>query len=320
MRVLITGVTGFVGTHLAEALLQSRQKPEVWGLVRWDSDRRALGRLEPDLRLAEGDLTDAPSMVRVLQQARPEIVFHLAAASTVAGSWSAPADVLAVNTIGELNLFEAMRSVGIEPRTVVASSAEAYGRVQPSELPIVEETPFRPVSPYGVSKAAQDLLAYQYHVAYGLPIIRLRAFNHTGPRRPDRFVCSSFACQIAEIEAGMRPPKLLVGDLNIVRDFTDVRDAVRAYLAAAQRARGGEVFNLCSGRAVTIREVLDILLAQSTVPVEVEVDPRRLRTADLPVLYGDNAELTATTGWRPRLPLETTLRDLLDHWRTQVGS
>lgn len=318
MRVLITGVTGFVGSHLAEALTRPGAEHEVWGLVRWDSDQHAMDALGANVQRIEGELKDATSMVRVLQTVEPEVVFHLAAASTVAGSWSAPAEVVEVNVLGQVHLLEAMRSLSMDPMTVVASSAEAYGQVRPHELPVTEETPFRPVSPYGLSKAAQDLLAYQYHVGFGLPIVRLRAFNHTGPRRPDRFVCSSFARQIAEIEAGLRPPRLLVGDLSVVRDFTDVRDVARAYWLAATRARGGEAYNLCSGRQTTIREVLDLLLGMSEVAIEVEVDPARLRAADIPVLYGDHTELTGATGWRPRIGLETTLRDLLELWRERV--
>jgi GDP-4-dehydro-6-deoxy-D-mannose reductase len=317
VRILITGVTGFVGSHLAQALVRDGDVAQVWGLVRWDSDLQVVAGL--GLELIEGDLKDGSSMVRVLQTACPDVVFHLAAASTVSGSWSTPADILHVNALGQVNLFEAMRSLSVEPLTVVASSAEAYGQVQPNELPVTETAPFRPVSPYGVSKAAQDLLAYQYFAGFGLPIVRLRAFNHTGPRRPDRFVCSSFARQIAEIEAGLRAPRLLVGDLSVVRDFTDVRDVTRAYWLAATRARAGDVYNLCSGRQIAIREVLDALIGMSDVEIEVEVDPARLRVADIPVLYGDHSKLTGATGWRPHAPLETTLHDLLVHWRSHLA-
>jgi GDP-4-dehydro-6-deoxy-D-mannose reductase len=318
MRVLITGITGFVGGYLAEHIVERHGEAAVWGLARWDSPTDSLRPLQPLIKMVTGDLTDAASLVRALQAARPDIVFHLAASSTVASSWGTPGEILKVNTIGQVNLFEALRTLNLEPTIVIASSAEAYGQVGESEMPIEEDQPFRPVSPYGVSKACQDLLAFQYHFAYGLPTIRLRLFNHTGPRRPSRFVCSSFARQIAEIEKGQAAPRLQVGDLNVVRDFTDVRDIARAYWAAAIHGKPGEAYNVCSGSPASIRQILDRLLAESDQKVEVRVDPGRLRPADVPVLYGSRAHFSETTGWEPVIPLSTTLRDLLDWWRAAL--
>jgi len=318
VRVLITGITGFVGTYLAEHIVERHGEASVWGLARWDSPTDNLRPIQPLIRMVIGDLTDASSLVRALQASRPDIVFHLAASSTVASSWGTPGEILKVNTIGQVNLFEALRTLNLEPVTVVASSAEAYGQVGESDVPIDEDQPFRPVSPYGVSKACQDLLAFQYHHAYGLPTIRLRLFNHTGPRRPDRFVCSSFARQIAEIEKGLVPSRLEVGDLNVVRDFTDVRDVARAYWLAAIHGRPGEAYNVCSGSPASIRQILDRLVAESGQKVDVRVDPGRLRPADVPILYGSRARFTDTTGWEPVIPLATTLRDLLDWWRSAL--
>lgn len=318
MRVLITGITGFAGRHLAELLVEQHREAEVWGLARWDSPRETLGPLEAVLTLVTGDLTDAGSLVRALQASKPDVVLHLAAASTVSSSWATPAEVMAVNALGTVNLLEAVRTLDLEPVVVLAGSAEAYGAVASGELPVREAQPFRPVSPYGVSKAAVDLLGHQYHAAYGLKIVRLRIFNHTGPGRPDRFVASSFARQIAEIERGRRAPVLEVGNLDVVRDFTDVRDVARAYWAAVVHGEGGAAYNVCSGKPVSIRRLLDLLCAQSTGRVEVRVDPGRLRAAEIPVLYGDASAFVEATGWQPAIPLEQTLHDILEWWRERV--
>jgi len=318
VRILITGITGFVGAWLARYLVEDLREPTVYGLVRWSSNRDSLKGLTPALTLVDGDLRDGASLVRVAQSARPELVFHLAASSTVASSWSTPAELMDVNVIGQVKLFEALRTVDLTPLVVVASSGEVYGRAA-GDGPAEEATALAPLSPYAVSKAAQDLMAFQYHAAHGLPTIRLRLFNHTGPGRPDCFVASSFARQIAEIEAGLRPPLLEVGNLDAVRDFSDVRDVVRAYWLAARRGRPGAAYNVCSGRPVAIRELLDRLLSLSTAPAEVRLDPGRLRQADVPALYGDPRRFREATGWRAEIPLERTLGDLLDHWRARIA-
>jgi GDP-4-dehydro-6-deoxy-D-mannose reductase len=319
MRILVTGITGFAGRYLAEHLVERLPDAAIWGLVRWNSEIEALGPVAPLIRFVEGDLADAPSLMRALRTAQPDVLFHLAAASTVSSSWITPAEVLQVNAVGQVHLLEALRSLEMAPRLVVACSGEEYGAVPSEQLPATEATPLAPVSPYGVSKAAQDLLAGQYAAAYAMPIVRLRFFNHTGPRRPPRFVASSFARQIAEIEAGQRPPRLKVGDLDVVRDFTDVRDVVRAYWLAASQGKPGAVYNVCSGRPVTIRQLLDRLLAMSDEAVEVRVDPGRLRTADIPELWGSHRCFTEATGWEPVIPLEQTLHDLLEWWRREVA-
>ncbi len=318
MRVLITGVTGFAGRHLASLLVEHHREAEVWGLARWDSPREELRPLDAVLTFVTGDLTDAGSLVRALQASKPDILLHLAAASTVSSSWGTPAEVMAVNVLGTVNLLEAVRTLDLDPVIVLAGSAEAYGLVDEGDLPVSEHQPFRPVSPYGVSKATVDLLGHQYHAAYGLRVIRLRLFNHTGPGRPDRFVASSFARQIAEVERSRRAPVLEVGNLDVVRDFSDVRDVARAYWAAAVHGDAGAAYNLCSGRPVSIRQLLDHLRTLSTADIEVRVDPGRLRTTEIPALYGDPRAFTAATDWRPTIPLEQTLHDILEWWRTRV--
>ena len=211
-----------------------------------------------------------------------------------------------------------MRQLDLDAPVVLACSAEAYGLVREDELPIQEEQPFRPVSPYAVSKAAADMLGYQYFQAFRLRTVRLRLFNHCGPRQSHRFVISSLARQIAEIEAGLRPPRIHAGNLEVRRDFVDVRDAVRAYWLAATRGEPGQAYNVASGEAHSIREVLDRLLALSDAVVEVAFDPARLRPADIQILTGDASRFGAATGWRPEIPFERTLVDTLEYWRAAV--
>lgn len=319
MRVLITGVTGFAGSHLADFLLAERPGVEVMGTRRWrspmDNVRHLLGRIE----LFDCDLRDATAVQAVLAEARPERIFHLAAQSFVPTSWRAPTETLTTNIVSQTNLFEAVRSLRLEPRIQIAGSSEEYGLVLPDEVPITEANPLRPLSPYAVSKVTQDLLAYQYFRSYGLQAVRTRGFNHTGPRRGEVFVCSNFAKQIAAIEAGLHPPVIRVGNLEARRDFTDVRDVVRAYWLALEKGRAGEVYNIASGQAVTIRQLLERLLRLSDVKVEIEVDADRLRPSDVEILIGDASKFRAETGWEPRIPLDQTLEDLLDYWRHKLA-
>jgi GDP-4-dehydro-6-deoxy-D-mannose reductase len=315
MRILITGVTGFVGHYLAEYVAHVAPEAEVWGLV---SDAEP-GEAPPTVVKVSGDLTDFPSLVAAVEDARPEIVFHLAASSSVASSWERPGRVLEVNAVGTVNFLEALRVIEEAPRVVVSSSAEIYGLVPADQQPIREDAALRPVSPYAASKASLDLITAQYHDGFGLPTVRLRLFPHTGPGRPFQFVASSFARQIARIERGLDPPRLAVGNLDAIRDFSDVRDVVRAYWLAATDGRAGEAYNVCSGRGVSIREMLDLLLARSEAEIEVGVDPARLRPADIPMLVGDGSRFTEVTGWRPEIPFERTLEDLLEWWRSEVS-
>src|SRR5215831_6032898 len=231
MRILITGVTGFVGSHLVDYLLDCGHT-EIWGTVRWRSKTDNIDHIGDRLRLFECDLRDLSSVRTVIEESQPDYIFHLAAQSFVPTSWHAPNETLSTNISGTLNIFEAVRASRFAPRIHIAGSSEEYGLVFPDETPVQETNPLRPLSPYAVSKVAADLLGYQYFQSYGQHIIRTRAFNHTGPRRGEVFVTSNFAKQVAEVEAGTRQPVIKVGNLEAVRDFTDVRDIVRAYWMA----------------------------------------------------------------------------------------
>ena len=318
MKILITGVTGFVGSHLAEYCLSLDQQVEVIGTCRWRSRRENIEHLEDAINLYECDLRDASSVKTLLADIQPERIFHLAAQSYVPSSWNSPGETITTNVIGQLNIFEAMRETNSTASIQIAGSSEEYGLVHPEEAPITEKNPLRPLSPYAVSKVAQDMLAYQYFQSYGLRVVRTRAFNHTGPRRGDVFVTSNFAKQIAEIEAGQRPPVIHVGDLNPKRDFTDVRDIVRAYWLSLEHCSLGEVYNVASGKAYRIKEVLKILLDNSEQDIEVVEDPERLRPSDVPLLLGDNSRFCKATGWIPEIPFEQTAKDLLDYWRERT--
>lgn len=316
MKSLITGITGFVGSHLAELLLKKRH--EVYGTFRWRSRTEHIESMGKNINLVECDMTDAHSIYRALKIVKPDYIFHLAAQSFVPTSWKIPAQTMMTNVVGEVNLFEAIRDVGINPRIHLACSSEEYGLVYPNEIPIKEDNPLRPLSPYGVSKVAQDLLGYQYYKSYGMKIIRTRGFNHTGGRRGDVFVTSNFAKQIAEIESGLRKPIIYVGDLSTVRDFTDVRDMVKGYLLAIEKGTPGEVYNLCSGKGYKIKEVLDILLSFSDVKVKIKQSKARLRPSDVPVLIGDYNKFNKITGWTPKIKFEDTLKDILEYWRERI--
>ncbi|MGB5160323.1 MAG: GDP-mannose 4,6-dehydratase [Thermoanaerobaculia bacterium] len=319
MRALITGVTGFAGSHLADYLLAEQPEVEIFGIRRWRSRMENIEHLDGRLQLRECDLRDPAAIQGVLAEVRPDYIFHLAAQSFVPASWRAPSETLMTNILGQTNIFEAVRVLELDPVIQIAGSSEEYGLVLPDEVPIKETNPLRPLSPYAVSKVAQDLLAYQYFRSYGLKTVRTRGFNHTGPRRGEVFVTSNFAKQIASIEAGLREPVIRVGNLDAQRDFTDVRDMVRAYWLAVSKATHGEVYNLASGRAVTIRELLDQLLALSDTEVEVQVDPDRLRPSDVEILLGDYSKFRSDTGWEPSIPLEQTLKDTLDYWRQKLS-
>jgi len=316
MKALITGITGFAGSHLAEFLLADGH--EVFGTRRVRSPMDNVSAIADKLTLIDCELSDASAVRDALKAAQPDLIFHLAAQSFVPASWVYPGFTLFNNIGAQLNIFEAVRELELDARILVACSSEEYGRAEEKDLPLTEDSPLRPLSPYGVSKVAQDLLAYQYHESYGLKTIRTRAFNHTGPRRGDVFVTSNFARQIAEIELGKRKPVVQVGNLSAQRDFTDVRDVVRAYFLACTQGEPGEVYNICSGKSVTIKEILDILVELAQCDVEVEVDPARMRPSDVQLLKGDASKLADATGWQPTIELRQTLANLLEYWRERL--
>lgn len=318
MNVLITGISGFVGSYLAEYLLSEIPEAKVYGTIRWRSRMENLAHFSRQITLIECDLKDYSSVKSALEQSKPDYIFHLAAQSYVVTSFHAPQDTLTTNIVSQLNIFEAVRALGIRPIIQVAGSSEEYGLVKENELPIKEENPLRPLSPYAVSKVGQDMLAYQYFQSYKLPVIRTRAFNHSGPRRGHVFVESNFSKQMAEIEKGVLPPVLSVGNLSAIRDYTDVRDIVKAYWLAVTKGEPGEIYNICSGRGYAITQIVEMLKNLIHVEVTVKQDPARMRPSDVPILIGDCTKFKKRTGWQPEIPFEKTLKDILDYWRQQV--
>jgi GDP-4-dehydro-6-deoxy-D-mannose reductase len=318
MKILITGITGFAGSHLADYILDNHPDVQVHGLVRWRSRMENILHIEDRIFLTEGDLKDMVSMKKCLAEVQPDRIFHLAAQSFVPTSWKCPAETFAINAVGQIHLFEAVLSLGISPRIHIAGSSEEYGHVNSDEVPMKETNPLRPLSPYAVSKVAQDLLGWQYFRSYGLDIVRTRGFNHTGPRRGEVFICSNFAKQIVEIERGKREPVIHVGNLEAKRDFTDVRDMVRAYWLSLEKGEQGKVYNLGTGKTYSMQEILDMLLDISQIDVKIEVDPDRLRPSDVPVLLSDSSKFRKLTGWEPIIPFHQSLQDLLDYWRERI--
>ena len=315
-RVLVIGISGFVGSHLAEYLLN--EGLEVYGTTRWRSRMDNIKHLKDKLHLFEADIKDAHSMQTAVDETQPDYIFHLAAQSFVPASWNAPAETLTTNIVGNVNLLEAIRKSNCDPIIQIAGSSEEYGMVHPDEVPIKETNPLRPMSPYGVSKVAQDLLSRQYYLSYGIKTVVTRAFNHTGPRRGDVFVTSNFSKQIAEIEKGLIEPIMYVGNLNAKRDFSDVRDVVRAYWLAVTKCEYGDVYNICSERGRAIQSVLDLLLSVTNKNIEIKKDPARMRPSDVEILQGDCSKIREKTGWKTEISFEKTMEDLLNYWRERV--
>lgn len=317
LRALITGINGFAGSHLADFLL-TQPEIQIFGGVYGYCEN--IVHLDGLATFIDGDLRDPAFVLALLKETQPDRIYHLAGQAFPPASWQDPWTTLEVNLRSEVNLLYSVAQMKIAPRILVIGSMEEYGRVDPRTMPVTEDTPFRPDSPYGVSKVAQDLLGLQYFVSHHLPIIRVRPSNHIGPRQSEQFVTSDFAKQIAEIETGQREPVLHVGNLDAERDFTDVRDMVRAYFLALERGEPGEVYNIGRGNAVSIRSVLDLLLEQSHTPIRVEQDTARLRPSDTPVLYCRADKFRTRTGWQPAIPLETSLQDILNYWRERISS
>lgn len=317
MKALITGIAGFAGSHLAEYLL-THTDLEVHGTVVPGHSTANIAHLREHLTLHETDVREYDQVLSTLRQVRPDYVFHLAAQAAPALSLLKPAETITTNILGQLHVLAALVHLGLTPRVLVIGSADEYGLVRPEELPITEDNPLRPVNPYSVSKIAQDYLGYQYFLSHGLPIVRLRPFNHIGPRQAPGFVVADFAQQIAAAEAGKGPSILRVGNLDAKRDFTDVRDIVRAYYLAITKGEPGQVYNVGSGIAHTIRDILQRLLSMSFLSFTIEQDPIRFRPSDVPVLVCDYTKFRTCTGWQPEIPLERTLADTLDYWRRRI--
>ena len=312
MRILVTGVGGFAGSHLVDALLKT-DAPEVWGVL-FSDDRP--GYLDRRVQTIVANLCDGVVVAEVVAKLQPDRIYHLAGQAFVPQSWADPWETLETNIRPLVNLFQSCLRLGLtRTRILVVGSYEEYGRLRPDEYPATENSSFRPDSPYGVSKLAQDFLAHSYFVSHGLPVVRVRPFNHIGPRQSTRFVAADFARQIVAIERGDQPPVMRVGNLEAERDFTDVRDVAHAYIAALELGQPGEVYHVASGIARSVRSVLDGLLAHCQCAVTVEVDPARFRPSDTPRVQGDAAKLRTATGWQPLIPFEQTLKDILDYER-----
>ncbi len=313
-KVLITGITGFAGSHLAEFLLA--EGLDVIGIMRPRSRTENIEGFRNKVRLVEADIRDASSMVSIVQDYKPSIIFHLAAQAFVPMSWKAPSETLTTNIIGTTNILEAVRLVHNVATVHVSCTSEEYGLVCSEDLPIKDTCPLKPQSPYGVSKVACDLLAQQYYRSYGIKTIITRAFNHTGKRRGESYVSSSFAKQLIEIEKGKRE-YISVGNLGAKRDFSDVRDIVRGYWLATLKCNSGEPYNICSGVAISINDLLLRLAEKTSVKLKVKQDVDRMRPSDVPMLVGDCSKFKKVTGWYAKYSFDDTLTDLLEFWRTR---
>jgi len=319
MKILITGITGFVGSHLAEYILNLKQEHQVFGFCRWRSPRENLADIYDKVKLLAADLLDLGSLIRQIEAVKPDVIFHLAAQSYVLTSFDSPVHTLWTNAIGTTNLLEAVRITKIDPVIHVCSSSEVYGQVTEADVPIKETCPFKPASPYAVSKVAEDMVALQYWLSYKLRTIRTRMFTHTGPKRGDVFAMSFFAKQVAAAEAKLMPAVIRVGNLKSVRTFCDVRDAVKAYWILVNKCPAGEVYNIGGNRTMTIGEALEMLLLFSKMKFEIKVDPELLRPSDVTLQIPCIDKFKNATGWEPEIPLEKTLSDMLAYWRQELS-
>ncbi len=317
-KILITGITGFAGSHLAEFMV-SEDKYTIWGTHISDRNLQNLEKIREKIELLKLDLVDASKVAEIIESVKPDIIFHLAAFASVGQSFQKPLDVFINNTAAELNVLEGAKKAKLSGcKILVTSSAQVYGFVSEKDLPITEQAPFKPNNPYSVSKITQDYLALQYFLEYKLSIVRLRPFNHLGPRLSAEFSIARFAKDIARIEKGLIKPTLTVGNMATKRDFTDVRDMVQAYVKAADKCIDGEAYNIGSGTSYSMQEMLDKLLSLATVKISVEQDQSLFRPSDIPELRCDATKFRQVTGWKPEIPIEKTLQDTLDYWRSLV--
>ena len=320
MRVLVTGAAGFVGMHLLEYLCSEGHEVNGVVLPQDESAHRRLQEHFNNVTILTADILDGLALQRLVAEAQPETIFHLAAFANPEDSLRQARLALETNIIGAYNVLQAAFDKAQSLRVLLVGSAQQYGHVAEDDQPISEDRPLKPLTPYAVSKTSQELLGQQYFLSEQLPVFYTRSFNHTGPQQADSYVCSSFARQVAEIELGLRKPVLRVGNLSARRDFTDVRDIARAYVAIVEQGRPGRAYNVCRGEAVSIQTVLDRLIELGDVKLEVEVASERYHFVDAPLVLGDNRRLREDTGWEPRFSLVETLRDLLNDWRIRLRS
>lgn len=313
MRAFITGITGFAGSHLAENLLNHNY--EVFGTSLMGERRDYVAGIKNAISIATADINDARALKKAVTSAKPQVVFHLAALAAVGRSFTVPVDTMTINLMGTQNLYEILRDSKSVQKIVFVSSADIFGPLPPAKMPIKPDYPLHPVSPYGASKAAADILSYQYFRAYGLPIVRIRAFNHTGPRQGTGYVIPDFCSQITRIERSGRRGTIKVGDTTARRDISDVRDIVNGYRQAAAKGKPGEAYILASGKADSIRHYLKLLTNMSTAEIDIKIAKELLRPVEVPLLVGSIAKSKKELGYNPKYKIEQTLLDTLDFWR-----
>ena len=311
MAVLVTGIAGFVGSYLTELLLEKREK--VVGLY-WNSNLENIEHIKSKVQLYSCNVADFRQTHQIIKKIKPKEIYHLAAISSVGKSFSEPVFTFKVNFGGTQNILEAVRKENLKSKILIPNSADMYGRVSAQALPIKETHPLKPISPYAISKTCADVLAEQYFKIYGIPVIRTRSFNHTGPRQALGFVIPDFASQVAKIDLDLQKPVLKVGDLRAKRDISDVRDIVSGYYLLMKRGKPGETYNIGSGKIYSLKKVLQYLVSLSSRKIRVEIDKTRLRKIDIPVLQADITKIKKDTGWKAKTPLEKTLQDTYNFW------
>ena len=320
MRILITGINGFVGTYLTNHILKKDSTCEITGIdVRIDGFFDKINGDKKRVKITDIDLTKSGKVEEFISRQRPEQVYHLAAQASVSSSWENPIETFKNNVFGGINLLESIKKHNEKCRFLSVCTAEEYGIIQESSAPISEEARIYPTNPYAISKAALDFFSITYYLGYKIPIFVSRSFNHTGPGQSDSFVCSDFARQIAQIEKSLKKPEISVGNLEVYRDFLDVRDVVDAYYCIMSKGRPGEAYNICSGKKIKIADLLKILVSFSEKKnISVKVDKSKLRSVDNEIMYGDNSKLKNHTGWIPRHSIEEALKDTLEYWRSVI--
>ena len=311
-RALIIGAAGFVGSYLIDHI----QKHCVWSIVVTKMPQETMAC--PGVDICDLDILAPEAIERLLEEQRPDYIFHLAAQSSVAVSWKNPGLTVDVNVKGSLNVLDAVRKLDYKPRVLLIGSGEEYGHVRENEVPVQEDNVLRPGNIYAATKACQNMVGAIYAQAYGMDVMMVRAFNHVGPNQSPIFVVADFCKQTAEIEAGLKEPVIKVGNLSARRDFSDVRDVVRAYVELMEKGKAGETYNVGSGNAVEIRKILDMILSRSKKEIRVEVEPSRMRPVDVPVIEADISKLKACTGWEQKITLEETIQDTLEYWRQKL--